>query len=146
MVVLVRQLEARHRLRGPAVRAVLQGRERPEQEEHPGQQNPLLPVLHLPVRTGVTPTHSSTPPSVPDVASPEFCFRLRPIDVEFMKALQDKANVVPVIAKADCLTPLEIKKFKERVRLRGRCLTPLPLKAGGHDLHLLHPPSDRSSR
>uniref|UniRef100_H2L690 Septin n=1 Tax=Oryzias latipes TaxID=8090 RepID=H2L690_ORYLA len=41
---------------------------------------------------------------------------LRPIDVEFMKALQDKANVVPVIAKADCLTPLEIKKLKERVR------------------------------
>ncbi|XP_041825238.1 septin 5b isoform X1 [Melanotaenia boesemani] len=41
---------------------------------------------------------------------------LRPIDVEFMKALQDKVNVVPLIAKADCLTPLEIKKLKERVR------------------------------
>jgi len=42
--------------------------------------------------------------------------RLRPIDVEFMKAMQDKVNVVPLIAKADCLTPLEIKKLKERVR------------------------------
>ncbi|XP_072227620.1 septin 5b [Leuresthes tenuis] len=41
---------------------------------------------------------------------------LRPIDVEFMKAMQDKVNVVPLIAKADCLTPLEIKKLKERVR------------------------------
>ncbi|XP_054916602.1 septin 5b isoform X2 [Poeciliopsis prolifica] len=41
---------------------------------------------------------------------------LRPIDVEFMKALQDKANVVPLIAKADCLTPSEIKRLKEQVR------------------------------
>nr|XP_054599992.1 septin 5b isoform X1 [Nothobranchius furzeri] len=41
---------------------------------------------------------------------------LRPIDIEFMKALQDKVNVVPLVAKADCLTPLEIKKLKERVR------------------------------
>lgn len=42
--------------------------------------------------------------------------RLRPVDIEFMKALQDKVNVVPLIAKADCLTPTEIKKLKERVR------------------------------
>uniref|UniRef100_A0A3B3YVG7 Septin-type G domain-containing protein n=1 Tax=Poecilia mexicana TaxID=48701 RepID=A0A3B3YVG7_9TELE len=41
---------------------------------------------------------------------------LRPIDVEFMKALQDKVNVVPLIAKADCLTPSEIKRLKEQVR------------------------------
>ncbi|MED6256547.1 Septin-5, partial [Ataeniobius toweri] len=39
---------------------------------------------------------------------------LRPVDVEFMKALQDKVNVVPLIAKADCLTPSEIKKLKEQ--------------------------------
>ncbi|KAM7368569.1 hypothetical protein PAMP_012899 [Pampus punctatissimus] len=39
---------------------------------------------------------------------------LRPVDTEFMKALQDKVNVVPLIAKADCLTPSEIKKLKER--------------------------------
>lgn len=44
--------------------------------------------------------------------------RLRPVDIEFMKALQDKVNVVPLIAKADCLTPTEIKKLKERVRPR----------------------------
>lgn len=33
-----------------------------------------------------------------------------------MKALHDKVNVVPLIAKADCLTPGEMKKLKERVK------------------------------
>uniref|UniRef100_A0A8C1R6X9 Septin 5b n=1 Tax=Cyprinus carpio TaxID=7962 RepID=A0A8C1R6X9_CYPCA len=42
--------------------------------------------------------------------------RLRPVDVEFMKALQDKVNVVPLISKADCLTPAEMRKMKDRVR------------------------------
>lgn len=48
------------------------------------------------------------------------CLRLRPIDVEFMKALQDKVNVVPLIAKADCLTPSEIKRLKEQVSVYFR--------------------------
>ncbi|XP_018550078.1 septin 5b [Lates calcarifer] len=47
---------------------------------------------------------------------PPFGHGLRPVDIEFMKALQDKVNVVPLIAKADCLTPTEIKKLKERLR------------------------------
>uniref|UniRef100_I3JZN9 Septin 5b n=1 Tax=Oreochromis niloticus TaxID=8128 RepID=I3JZN9_ORENI len=47
---------------------------------------------------------------------PPFGHGLHPVDIEFMKALQDKVNVVPLIAKADCLTPFEIKKLKERVR------------------------------
>ncbi|XP_039636576.1 septin 5b isoform X2 [Perca fluviatilis] len=47
---------------------------------------------------------------------PPFGHGLRPIDIQFMKALQDKVNVVPLIAKADCLTPAEIKKLKERLR------------------------------
>lgn len=42
------------------------------------------------------------------------------MDVEFMKALQDKVNVVPLIAKADCLTPTEMKKLKERVKCSTR--------------------------
>ncbi|KAJ8005755.1 hypothetical protein DPEC_G00121190 [Dallia pectoralis] len=46
---------------------------------------------------------------------PEACI-LRPVDVEFMKALHEKVNVVPLIAKSDCLTPNEIKKLKDRVR------------------------------
>ncbi|XP_008115574.2 septin-5 isoform X1 [Anolis carolinensis] len=41
---------------------------------------------------------------------------LRPVDVEFMKALHEKVNIVPLIAKADCLVPSEIKKLKERIR------------------------------
>uniref|UniRef100_A0A8C5ECC9 Septin n=1 Tax=Gouania willdenowi TaxID=441366 RepID=A0A8C5ECC9_GOUWI len=47
---------------------------------------------------------------------PPFGHGLRPVDIEFMKALQDKVNVVPLIAKADCLTPVEIKKLKDRLR------------------------------
>ncbi|KAG8521977.1 Septin-5 [Galemys pyrenaicus] len=44
-----------------------------------------------------------------------FC-RLRPVDVGFMKALHEKVNIVPLIAKADCLIPGEIRKLKERIR------------------------------
>lgn len=40
---------------------------------------------------------------------------LRPVDIEFIKALQDKVSVVPLIAKADCLMPSEVKKLKEQV-------------------------------
>uniref|UniRef100_A0A6Q2Z2F9 Septin-7 n=1 Tax=Esox lucius TaxID=8010 RepID=A0A6Q2Z2F9_ESOLU len=47
---------------------------------------------------------------------PPFGHGLRPVDVEFMKALHEKVNVVPLIAKSDCLTPNEIKKLKDRVR------------------------------
>ncbi|CAG08574.1 unnamed protein product [Tetraodon nigroviridis] len=41
---------------------------------------------------------------------------LRPVDVEFMKALHEKVNTIPLIAKADCLTPHEVKKLKDRIR------------------------------
>uniref|UniRef100_A0A8C5M7P4 Septin 5 n=1 Tax=Leptobrachium leishanense TaxID=445787 RepID=A0A8C5M7P4_9ANUR len=41
---------------------------------------------------------------------------LRPVDVAFMKALHEKVNIVPLIAKADCLIPSEIRKLKERIR------------------------------
>lgn len=34
-----------------------------------------------------------------------------------MKALHEKVNIVPLIAKADCLVPGEIRKLKERVSL-----------------------------
>lgn len=37
-----------------------------------------------------------------------------------MKALHEKVNIVPLIAKADCLVPGEIRKLKERVSLCGR--------------------------
>lgn len=40
---------------------------------------------------------------------------LRPIDIEFMRRLHTKVNLIPVIAKADTLTDDEIANFKARV-------------------------------
>ena len=57
--VCVFQLEADHRLHRSAVWAILQGWERAEQKEHPGQQSPLLPLLHSSVRARVM-THRHT--------------------------------------------------------------------------------------
>lgn len=127
--VCMSQLEADHRLHRPAVWAILQGRERPEQKEHPGQPSPLLPLLHPSVWARVithTCTHTHT---LTGMRWSRFsvitwtclhlcvsCHRLRPVDVEFMKALHEKVNIIPLIAKADCLTPNEIKKLKDRVR------------------------------
>lgn len=42
-------------------------------------------------------------------------FSLKPLDVEFMKQLHDKVNIVPVIGKADTLTPTELQSMKRRV-------------------------------
>lgn len=41
---------------------------------------------------------------------------LKPLDVQFMKAIHNKVNVVPVIAKADTLTLRERERLKRRVR------------------------------
>ena len=40
---------------------------------------------------------------------------LKPLDLEFMKELSTKVNIIPVIAKADCLTVGEVKKLKVRI-------------------------------
>lgn len=40
---------------------------------------------------------------------------LREIDVEFMKRLCPRANVIPVIAKSDSLTTAELVDFKKRI-------------------------------
>ncbi|CAH0548631.1 unnamed protein product [Brassicogethes aeneus] len=40
---------------------------------------------------------------------------LKPLDVEFMKQLHNKVNIVPVIAKADVLTKKEMQKLKKKV-------------------------------
>jgi len=40
---------------------------------------------------------------------------LKPLDIDFMKQLSNKVNIVPVIAKSDCLTMTEIKKLKVRI-------------------------------
>ena len=41
---------------------------------------------------------------------------MRPIDIEFMKRLDEFVNIVPVIAKSDTLTVEERDAFKARVR------------------------------
>jgi septin 7 len=40
---------------------------------------------------------------------------LKPVDVEFMKRLQHRVNLIPVIAKADTLTDDEMRVFKSRI-------------------------------
>ncbi|XP_006621064.1 septin-4 isoform X3 [Apis laboriosa] len=46
---------------------------------------------------------------------PPYGHGLRQIDLEVLKRLHRKVNVVPVIAKADTLTTYEVKKLKERI-------------------------------
>jgi len=41
--------------------------------------------------------------------------RLRALDVELMKQVHDKVNLIPVIAKADTLTKEELMAFKKRI-------------------------------
>ena len=40
---------------------------------------------------------------------------LKRVDVEFMKRLHDKVNIIPVIGKADACTKEELVVFKEKV-------------------------------
>ena len=44
-----------------------------------------------------------------------FLSSLKPLDIEFMKNLHDKVNIIPLIAKADTMTPEECAKFKKQV-------------------------------
>ncbi len=69
--------------------------------------------------------------------------RLKPLDVQFMKAIHNKVNVVPVIAKADTLTLRERERLKRRVSpisfqrwidhmfgLLAKCISLLTLDSG----------------
>ena len=40
---------------------------------------------------------------------------MKPIDIEFMRRLHTKVNLIPIIAKADTMTDEEIQNFKARV-------------------------------
>uniref|UniRef100_A0A7M4ERC4 Septin n=1 Tax=Crocodylus porosus TaxID=8502 RepID=A0A7M4ERC4_CROPO len=59
---------------------------------------------------------------------------LKPLDVEFMKAIHNKVNIVPVIAKADTLT------LKERERLKRRILDEIE----EHGIKIYHLPDAES--
>ncbi len=41
---------------------------------------------------------------------------LKPIDIETMKRLSSRANLIPIISKSDTLTQNEITEFKNRIR------------------------------
>lgn len=41
---------------------------------------------------------------------------LKQLDIEFMRRLHTKVNLIPIIAKADTMTDEEILEFKHRVR------------------------------
>ena len=43
--------------------------------------------------------------------------RLKQLDVEFMRRLHTKVNLIPVIAKSDTMTDEEVTDFKARVSL-----------------------------
>ena len=40
---------------------------------------------------------------------------LKPLDIEVMKRLSSRVNLIPVVAKADTLSPSDLAKFKHRV-------------------------------
>lgn len=42
-------------------------------------------------------------------------YRLKPLDIEFMRRLHTRVNLIPVIAKADTLTEEEVTAFKQRI-------------------------------
>ncbi len=42
-------------------------------------------------------------------------YSLKPLDIEVMKHLGSRVNLIPVIAKADTLTPSDLAKFKVSV-------------------------------
>ena len=41
---------------------------------------------------------------------------LKPLDIEVMKRLSTRVNLIPVVAKADTLSPNDLALFKKRVR------------------------------
>jgi septin 7 len=50
---------------------------------------------------------------------------LKPLDVEVMRRLHTKVNLIPVIAKSDTLTDDEIAAFKQRVSVQiSECVLP----------------------
>ena len=50
---------------------------------------------------------------------------LKRIDVEFMKRLHNKVNIIPVIGKADACTKEELDQFKQKVNINGTFLAPV---------------------
>lgn len=55
------------------------------------------------------------PQSPPADVSSAGSYSLKPVDIEFMRRLHTKVNLIPVIAKADTMTDEEVAAFKARI-------------------------------
>lgn len=53
---------------------------------------------------------------------------LKPLDIEVMKRLCSRVNLIPVIAKADTLSPSDLAKFKQRVSVDTQCFDAIILR------------------
>lgn len=48
---------------------------------------------------------------------------MTPLDVEFMQRLHDKVNIIPIISKADTMTPDEVTEYKKQVlKMYSECM------------------------
>lgn len=70
----------------------------------------VRPTGHTSVLESTSLCRLSLKTSVPPPCS------LKPLDIEIMKRLGTRVNLIPVVAKADTLTPEDLQKFKQRVR------------------------------
>ena len=82
----------------------------------------FLVTLHPLSLVSVTPSTACTATTLtrPRLSRRVCCgswFRLKPLDIQAMKYLHNRVNIVPVIAKADTLTRSELKALKTTVRL-----------------------------
>jgi hypothetical protein len=60
--------------------------------------------------------------TTPYVDSECFPLSLKPLDIEIMKRLGTRVNLIPVIAKADTLTQSDLAVFKQRVSQFARLI------------------------
>ena len=44
---------------------------------------------------------------------------LKPLDIETMKRLGSRVNLIPIVAKADTMTPSDLANFKAKVRFHS---------------------------
>jgi cell division control protein 12 len=73
---------------------------------------------------------------------------LKPLDIEIMKRLGTRVNLIPVVAKADTLTQDGLFDFKERVSLLNSCIpssnftTPLQIRQviNAQNIRIYKPP------
>jgi len=72
---------------------------------------------------------------------------LKPLDIEVMKRLCSRVNLIPVIAKADTLSPADLAKFKQRVRFKQQCDSRIETSAdlASRFVPLLKPRASRST-